>query len=981
VRIAHTADIHIRGLTRHDEYRALLQRFTQDVRSQNADALLIAGDVFHSKISGLTPEYIELFTEFLRMLSRDVELTFITLGNHDGNLSNLTRLDSVSPIVTAVGAKNIICCRDSGAYALPGGYSLHVFSLFDRPGWSSLSPSDDMMSIATYHGPVAGAMTDIGWHIDDGEMPIERFAGYKALLLGDIHKHQVFERSGAPWGAYPGSLIQQNFGEDADKGYLVWDFSPSAPTRIDFRRLSNPKPFITLSAADATKLDENGRYRIVARRSERAKTDAIIAQLKSSSIVHDVIVKYEDDIVIASQDEDVTANMSAPQLIDAACDMGFDIRDRVSAAETLDSVLRDAMSRSPDRKKWSLRAIRFDNVLSYGADNFVSFDDLNGIVGLFAPNGAGKSSFVGAITYVLLNEADRNRARTSMLINKDSDHCFARAIIDVDGVTYAVERQTVRVQRKDGSDASQTQLNVFRIDGDMSVDACGEQRSDTEKILRSLIGDPDDCKASSIATQGSLNKFIDDGPTARRAALARTLGLSYFDDVYKTLVDRVSEKRAELRTLPTIDISLELKTLRDRREQLRRLISKLTHEREELLENQREVEVIKARIEAHAATSLRAKNLRSEIQSIKNALDVHVTRDRSQIAHDFELASRAAEERQALSDFQSRFSRAQADLRAKKRSLAVLSSVPCGGSFSTCQFIRDAASAATSIPSDELAVASLESQRPSVTEYNGQSIQALRSEMKAADDAAEKLANRDQLRAKMLVAEKELESLSDLTFDGADAMKRSAVITSRMRAIATEMLISDRESDQVAVKIERLERDALRKSDLLATMHDAEQLAQAFSKRGVPLRLLKSRLDIINARVSELLETSSISARAIIDADELQIEIENGPTKVPVELACGMEKFFVALAFRMAMAKLSPSSADFFIIDEGFGSLDEAGLESACKLLSAAKSMFSFIIVVSHVDYVKDVADHALEVTTDASGRSKIRARITQAAG
>ena len=74
----------------------------------------------------------------------------------------------------------------------------------------------------------------------------------------------------------------------------------------------------------------------------------------------------------------------------------------------------------------------------------------------------------------------------------------------------------------------------------------------------------------------------------------------------------------------------------------------------------------------------------------------------------------------------------------------------------------------------------------------------------------------------------------------------------------------------------------------------------------------------------------------------------------------------------MVLSKLSPTSSDFFIIDEGFGVLDDNNIENACKLLTNAKSMFNFMLIVSHVDYVKDIADHVLEITTDDSGRSKL---------
>jgi DNA repair exonuclease SbcCD ATPase subunit len=161
--------------------------------------------------------------------------------------------------------------------------------------------------------------------------------------------------------------------------------------------------------------------------------------------------------------------------------------------------------------------------------------------------------------------------------------------------------------------------------------------------------------------------------------------------------------------------------------------------------------------------------------------------------------------------------------------------------------------------------------------------------------------------------------------------------------------------------------------ELVAEVGDLEKLVAAMSRRGVPLALLRQHLSEINERVAELLEQSAgMTARALVDGDELQIEVSSQRGTVPIELACGMEKFFTALAFRMVMAKLSPSSADFFVIDEGFGALDDLNVDAACRLLSIAKCMFSFVIIISHVDAIKDVADHLLEIVRDDEGRSRI---------
>ena len=53
------------------------------------------------------------------------------------------------------------------------------------------------------------------------------------------------------------------------------------------------------------------------------------------------------------------------------------------------------------------------------------------------------------------------------------------------------------------------------------------------------------------------------------------------------------------------------------------------------------------------------------------------------------------------------------------------------------------------------------------------------------------------------------------------------------------------------------------------------------------------------------------------------------------------------------------------IIDEGFGALDETNLESCSKLLKTFKKWFKNIIIISHIDAIKDIVDNTIEITKE----------------
>jgi len=71
-----------------------------------------------------------------------------------------------------------------------------------------------------------------------------------------------------------------------------------------------------------------------------------------------------------------------------------------------------------------------------------------------------------------------------------------------------------------------------------------------------------------------------------------------------------------------------------------------------------------------------------------------------------------------------------------------------------------------------------------------------------------------------------------------------------------------------------------------------------------------------------------------------------------------------SIALRVAMSNVSSlPKPNFFIIDEGFGTLDNAAIEACNRLLFSLKRYFKSVIVITHVDGIKDSADHVLEIT------------------
>ena len=106
MRIVHIADIHWRGLSRHDEYKESFACFFDKISSLNPDVIYVGGDIVHSKTQGISPELIDSLCWWFTEMS-NIAPTHVILGNHDGLVLNKSRQDAISPIIDEIIAEKI----------------------------------------------------------------------------------------------------------------------------------------------------------------------------------------------------------------------------------------------------------------------------------------------------------------------------------------------------------------------------------------------------------------------------------------------------------------------------------------------------------------------------------------------------------------------------------------------------------------------------------------------------------------------------------------------------------------------------------------------------------------------------------------------------------------------------------------------------------------------------------------------------------
>ena len=76
-----------------------------------------------------------------------------------------------------------------------------------------------------------------------------------------------------------------------------------------------------------------------------------------------------------------------------------------------------------------------------------------------------------------------------------------------------------------------------------------------------------------------------------------------------------------------------------------------------------------------------------------------------------------------------------------------------------------------------------------------------------------------------------------------------------------------------------------------------------------------------------------------------------------------MEKFISSLAIRVALIKISNlPRPNFLAVDEGFGNLDSGNINSLNMLFDYIKTEFDYVIIISHIDIMKDMVDGLIEI-------------------
>ena len=1040
--IYHIADVHIRNVQRHKEYRQVFERMFEEIRKRGTENSLIylAGDIAHAKLE-LSPELVREISWLFTECSKHCETILIT-GNHDCNMNNSDRLDVLTPIVDALNLPNFTYLKDTQVYSI-GDVDFGVFSIFDdKANWPKANTLFGNKKIALFHGPVDNSQTDVGYVVSSRHFTTDMFDGYDLALLGDIHKRQTMISPSGCKVVYSGSLVQQNFGESlSGHGFLAWDMDSFKYEAIN---IPNEYGYYTLDVDNGvvpivTDMPKKPRLRVRLSNTDTADTKKVITEIKMRYGVDDFTIIRTD-----SFNKQKTGNRLSKLDFEDVTDINHQntlIRDYVQRMmpftttmdlDGLEIINRDINSRITQEEvhrniHWKPIKFTFSNMFSYGENNKIDFQKIGGLMGLFAPNAAGKSSLFDAISFCLYDKSSRAFKAQNIMNNRKSDfECELH--FQVNGIDFYIKRTAKTINK--GKNVK-VDVQFWKEEGGVTTSLNGTERRDTNAVIEQYVGKYEDFVLTALSLQGNNSIFIDKSQSERKDLLAQFMGLNVFDKLYETATEDIKEVSVLIKNFKKTDFTTELaekgldkqtkkSELRGKEKELENKLIDVTDLSDRILGLTKELVPIDGNLDLEKLEKKKNDigrdilHVLSEEKLKKEKLDEY-TNSISEISQSIEEkkyinqqpiedAKREWDElKNSINNTERWISLVEQSLESNREKLTHLAQHEYDPNCNFCMnnvFVKDAKETEKKV----------EEQLLDLEETEGK-LNSLINQAKQLADVDEQWDELVELKSKyqkaIIIKEKTIAELNGFTtqqqlydnqleqvktdiqkyHDNEDTIKRNKQIESVINGL-------NKTKSEIELEIKSINKDIAglngsisslesfiegikSKMDEVKDLEEKNRLytyyLDAVKRDGVPYELISKAMPVIENEINNILgQVVDFSIVMDIDGKNINAKIVYEDQEWPLEMCSGMEKFVSGLAIRVALINIcNLPRPNFLVIDEGFGTLDANNLSSLFMMMQYLKTQFDFIWMISHLEQMRDIVDGLIEIKK-VDGFSKI---------
>lgn len=601
--LIHISDIHIRPLDRHLEYNEVFQNVYNYIRSLNKSKdeiyIFLCGDILHTK-EKLLSETIILLNSFISQLSKLCKYLIVIPGNHD-SYKSADRHDSIYFIDKIGDYENLIYFNKNSCLHPTEDFNIIYNHLFDNVTYNDFVDSENFdaskKSILLYHGLVTVSGE---FHGHDCKK-VDDFAGYDYVLLGDVHQMNFLTKR----VVYPGSLIQQNFGESNVKGLVHWQlnkkgFEPKfveiennyAMVSIVVRLIDNELSLVLYDQSQSMEYDFKDHFSRFFRKHNKIRLIYEVDPIKCNEDLKEQILSEINATATAAAaagdgdgDGEVTLNVTNVQFKNAMFDHSPEdalnnldtgsalssdnenalirtvlekqglFEDRVQELLQLHSEFKQEVNYSEEiyNSSWRIKSLEFKNVFIYGDDyiNKIHFNDSNEIIGILGNNAIGKSCILYIILYTLFGSITKSKSFTNKnILNKNAKQFYIKMEIEIDNCIYVISRfsSTKLRQRKNVASLEESLEFYKKVDESTGegrdVNLTCSTKSDTEKLIKTTLGitNKDDFVFTNVISNIIHKNIL----TMSNAELDESLGNLFNTKIYKLLSKYTKDKIKEL---------------------------------------------------------------------------------------------------------------------------------------------------------------------------------------------------------------------------------------------------------------------------------------------------------------------------------------------------------------------------------------------------------------------------------------------------
>lgn len=1039
--IIHIADIHIRLQKRHEEYRTVFSRlydYCKNFKSNNPNTIIyVAGDIAHSK-TDMSPEQINMIQDFFRSLA-DITDTIVITGNHDMNLNNKTRLDALEPIINALNHSNLFYLKNTGVYEL-GNVYFNVMGVADRPATfiKGIDIPNDKIKIALHHGAVNQASTAVGFQLTNDHVNTETFANHGITLLGDIHKFQYLDSNKTI--AYASSLIQQNFGETLDfHGLMIWDVNTA---QSKFIEVENDYGYVTLEVSNGiitsypAKFPKKPRIKLKIQNTTSSQIKTIIADLKSKYNVQDIVTQKVKDF---HKDNSNTTKISLGNVRDVEYQntiltdyltnrLDIDEDEILDGVRHINRIINSKLQSAdiPKNITYNLMKFEFSNMFSYGENNVIDFSQMNGIYGLFASNRSGKSSLLDSLLYCIFDKSTKTD-KAAYVLNNKKDSFSCKLEIEINNKKYFIERSGA----KQKSGHVRVTVSFYTLDdAGQVVSLNGQERDETNAIIRTYLGTYKDFILTSVIAQNNNTGFIEMTQKERKDLLSQFLDINIFDDLQKIAAEEIKDVHALLKDLQKQDfggrISEADSIIKENEKSHKELDGKRLILEESITKNEASLLDIAQQIIPLSGVSYdlnklqtnldianqRSEKLLSEITDISN--EISYLDERIQPLIDKLNTFNMDEIEGALNQlklYDEQHKKLLSDIKVKEvqhshilDKMKKLEDLEYDQNCTFCMnniFVKDAIQTKETLSfheneikdllkkqeSLEIAISGLEQYTLQNLEVNDIKIEI--QEIKNKKSSLELTSSQKKVgyAAAESLKKESVDSIAKYN-ENKEAIEYNLSLTGEINRIKEELGQYKSElsiiNSQMSKLITGIELQKQNKTNALNSIEKLRSLEREYkfyelylsatNRNGIPYDLICKVMPQIETEINNVLG-QLVDFNIMLQTDEKNINayiVYDDDNYWPLELTSGMERFISSLAIRNSLISITNlPKPNFIAIDEGFTQLDSENMNQVYLLFNYLKTQFDFMMIISHIDVMRDMVEHFIDIKKE-QGFSKV---------